>query len=253
MKNIKILLGTPTFEGKEYCLDFWIKTIKEIKKTYPCDIILVDNSKGNYYKNILEKKYKIKTLKSKQYKGEPLKTLKESREKFFNYAIKNNYDFVFSIEQDIFPPKDIIKKLLKIRKGIKEKEAIIGAPYIISRISYETIPYLTKDQLSNVAIERIYSKKIKRRIQKNLTMKEIKRKRKIFQVYACGFGCTLIDVSILKKIKLKYTEKATRPDDAFFYLDCFKQKIKSYVDPTLAEKIIHIPGNAKNIKHWSND
>ncbi len=253
MKNPKILLGTPTFEGKEYCLDLWIKTIKEIKKTTSCDILLVDNSKGNYYKNLLEKKYKIKTLKSKQYKEKPLKTLKESREKLFDYAIKNNYDYLFSIEQDIFPPKEILKYLLKIRKQIKDNEAIIATPYIIARISYETIPYLTKDQLSNIAIERIYSKKMKRKIQKNLTMKEIKRKKKIFKIYAGGFGCTLIDTSILKKIKLKYTEKATRPDDAFFYLDCFKQKINSYVDPKLAEKIIHIPGNAKNIKHWAND
>lgn len=249
----KVLLGTPTFDGKEYCLDFWIKRVKQIQKETPCDILLIDNSKTDYYYNLIKNKYKLNVIKSKHYKKQPLKSLGEARKKLYEYAIHKNYDYIFSLEQDIFPPIDILKRLIETRLKIKDKEAIVGTPYIIHIITEEKIPYITKDSLTNVAIERIYSKKMKRKIQNNLTKKEVKRRKKLLEVYACGFGCTLIDVSILKKIKVKYTEKRRRPDDAFFYLDLFNQKINSYVNPTLMDKIIHIPGNSKNIRNWMND
>ena len=252
-KRIKILLGAPTYEGKEYCLDYWVKIVKNIQKETPCDILLVDNSKTNYYFNLIKNKYKIKVLKSPNYKGQPLKSLAEARKKFYQYAIKNNYDYIFSLEQDIFPPKDILKYLLNIRKKIHNKEVIIGVPYIIKGITYENSPYLDKDNLTNTAIERIYSKKMKRKVQKNLTNKEMKKKKKLFRAYACGLGCTLLDTSIIKKFKIRYTEKQYRPDDAFLFLDCFNNNIPVYVDPNLSGKIIHIHGSNISLKSWGQE
>jgi len=160
----KILLGTPTYEGKEYCLDYWIKIVKEIQKTTPCDILLVDNSSTNYYAKIIKNKYGINVIKSKSYKNQPLKSLAEARKKFYKYAIKNKYDFIFSLEQDIFPPKDILIHLLKIREKIRDKEAIIGVPYIIKTITHEKRPFIDKGNLTNAAKERMYSKEMKRMI-----------------------------------------------------------------------------------------
>ena len=105
-RNIpKILLGTPTYDGKEYCLDYWVKIIKQIQKTTPCDLLLIDNSQTDYYSDIIKHKYKINVIKSKNYKNQPLKSLAEARKKFYKYAIKNKYNFIFSLEQDIFPQK----------------------------------------------------------------------------------------------------------------------------------------------------
>jgi GT2 family glycosyltransferase len=249
-KEPRILLGTPTFEGKEYCLDLWAKIVKEISQKTKSDILLVDNSKNDYYANLIRKKYKLKVIKSKHYEKMPLTSLGEARKKFYQYAIDNKYDFIFSLEQDIFPPKDIIQKLLSIRNNIKVKEAIIGVPYIIKKITFEKRPFLDKDSLTNTALERMYSKTLKRMIQKNLTNREMKRRKKIFRAYACGLGCTLIDVSIIKKFKVRYTEKRWRPDDAFLFLDCFNNKIPVYVDPSLLGKVIHIEGSNLSMKSW---
>lgn len=255
IRKYKILLGTPTYDGKEYCLDYWIKIIKEIQKTTPCDVLLVDNSKGNNYFNLI-KRHKLNVIKSPNYKN-PLKSLGEARKKLYEYAIKENYDFLFSLEQDIFPPKDIISNLLKIRGKINN-ESVIGVPYKIGNITWEKSPYLGKDELTNIATGRIYVKYLKRTIQKNLTKKQIKKKKKIMKVYACGFGCTLIDVSILKKIKVRYTEENPkfkgefkyRPDDGLFFVDLHNLRINTYADPNLIGKIIHIYGDCKKQTSW---
>ena len=54
--NPKVLVGCPTYEGKEYILDRYIERVKEF--TYDnYDILLVDNSKTNdYAKKIKAKK-----------------------------------------------------------------------------------------------------------------------------------------------------------------------------------------------------
>jgi len=247
-KRPKILLGTPTHEGKEYCLDYWVKVVKKIKKEFNCDIILIDNSKTDRYSREIKKRG-IKVIKSPKY-NLPLKSLGEARKKLYEYAIKNNYDFLFSLEQDIFPPIDIIKHLLKIRGKVNE-ESIIGVPYIIYKITYEERPYLTKDRLTNIAKGRMYNKKLRRKIQENLTEKELEKKEKLMKVFACGLGCTFLDVSILKKIKVRYSATNFKPDDAFLFTDCKKQKIPVYIDPKLLGKIIHIEGNSMNVLNWN--
>ena len=59
----KILLAAPTFEGKEYCLDFFVKRIREIQKITPCDVLFIDNSKTSRYADLVEKKYKKKEMR----------------------------------------------------------------------------------------------------------------------------------------------------------------------------------------------
>lgn len=248
-KEPRILLSCPTYDGKEYCLDYWIRVIKEIQKFSKCDILIIDNSKTDYYFNLI-KKYKVNIIRAKHYDKQPLRTLAESRKTQYEYAIKNKYDYLFSLEQDVFPPVDIIKYLLTIRNSLKDKEAVIGSPYVIANLTTEKRPFMQKDYLTNTAIDRIYSKKMKRMIQNNLTRKEMKKRAKVFKVYACGLGCTLIDVSILKKIEIKYTEKQFRPDDAFFFLDLASLHISTYVDPNLMDKVIHIHGSSKTIASW---
>lgn len=244
-----VLIGTPTFEGKEYCLDFWAQRIKQIKKTSKSDILIVDNSKGKRYFNLIKNKYGFEIIKTKNYKNEPLKSLAKARESLYEYAKENNYDFLFSIEQDIFPPKDIIKKLLAIRKKIN-MESVIGAPYRLRRITQEMPPYIEKEFLTSISDKRIYSRYMKRKVQSVLTEKSLGRKKKRFQVHACGFGCTLIDVSVLKKIDVQYSDKDQKPDDAFFFIDCEKLKIPVYTDPTLLDEIIHIPGSSLAQISW---
>ena len=242
MKNPKILLSCPTYDGKAYCLDYWAETVKKLQKITPCDVLLVDNSKGgNYAKKI--RRYGFKVIRSKHYE-KPIKSIGESKKKLNAYLIKNNYDFHFSLEQDLFPDSDMLKRLLKDFDKIKEDEAVIAAPYYYSPLKEpKEIPFRTLGYISCVAKGLVYSKRYKRRVQNIMLSKELEKKKGLIKVFAVGFGCCLIPVSLIKKIKVKYSENNFKPDDAFFYQDCERLGIPIYADIDLVKKLKHIPGS----------
>ena len=179
MKKEKILLGTPTYEGKAYCLEYWLQTVKQIQKYSKCDVLIVDNSKSSAYANKI-KKFGFNVIRSKHYDRRPLQSLTESQEKLFDYAIRNNYDYLFSLEQDVFASKDIIEKLLKLRKKISATEAVVGAPYFLNTITESKSPYIWLDQVTSVALKREYNSRMRRKIQINMTQKELRRRKKYF-------------------------------------------------------------------------
>jgi hypothetical protein len=242
MKKNKILLSCPTYDGKAYCLDYWAETIKKLQKVTPCDVLLVDNSKGEDYSKKI-RKYGFKVIKSKHYK-KTIKSIGEAKKKLNNYLIKNDYVFHFSLEQDIFPDRNLLEELLKDFNKIKEDEAIIAAPYYYGSINDpKKHPFRTLGYISCIAKGLIYSKRYKRKIQNTMLSKELKNKKGLIKIFAAGFGCCLIPVSIIKKIKVKYSENNFKPDDAFFYQDCEKLGIPVYADVDLIKKVKHIPGS----------
>ena len=44
---MKILIGTPIHECKDYCMERWLKNVSKME--YPADLLLVDNSPGLTY------------------------------------------------------------------------------------------------------------------------------------------------------------------------------------------------------------
>ena len=255
MRTPKILLACPTYDGKNYCLDYWAEKVKELQKVTPVDVLLVDNSKDENYSKKIEK-YGFKIIRSKHYK-KTIKSIGEAKKKLNEYLIKNNYDFHFSLEQDLFPDKDMLKRLLNDFKKIKEDEAVIGAPYYLTRISEsDKHPFRTLGYVSVAAEGLVYSKRYRRKIQKTLTSKDLEKKKGLIKVFALGFGCCLIPISITKKIKVKYSENNLKPDDTFFYQDLERLNIPVYADVDLIKKIKHIPGSnapdSNGLFSWSS-
>lgn len=242
MKDYKILLGCPTYDGKNYCLDYWAETVKELQKVTPCDVLLIDNSKGEDYAKKI-RRYGFKVIRSKHYKN-TIKSIGEAKKKLNNYLIKNNYDFHFSLEQDIFPDKDMLKKLLNDFKKIKCPESVVASPYYLTPINNpKEPPFITLGFVSVLAKDLFYSKRYKRKVQNVMLSNNLEKKKGLIKVFAIGFGCCLIPVSILKNIKVKYSESGFKPDDTFFYQDCERLGIPVYADVDLIKKLRHIPGS----------
>lgn len=242
VKKYKILLGCPTYNGKAYCLDYWAETVKKLQRVTPCDVLLIDNSDRSSYSNKI-RSYGFRVIRSKRYK-KPIKSLGEAKKKLNEYLIENNYDFHFSLEQDIFPDSDVLKRLLNDFEKIGENETVIAAPYLYDSINEAKGPsYRILDYKTCIAKGLIYSRRYKRKIQDIMLAKELERKKGLIRVFAAGFGCCLIPVSILKKIKVKYSENNYKPDDAFFYQDCERLGIPVYADVELIKKIKHISGS----------
>ena len=111
---IKVLVGCPTSEHKEYCLGEYIKGIRAL--TYPyVDILLVENSKDNVYFEKLSKLFP--TIKGPWNDGARQRIV-DSRNILRKKVLNGDYDYFFSLEQDIVPPKDAIERLLSHGKKI---------------------------------------------------------------------------------------------------------------------------------------
>lgn len=243
----RVLVGAPVYSGKDYMIDYWIKNVKNL--TYPNHkIIVVDNSKkSSCFFNIF-KKHKIEVLSSRHFSN-PLKRLKIARQKLYDYAIENDYDYLLSLEQDIISSENIIEKL------IRHKKLIVGAPYPISTFTNfqrRRIDYVISASKINKKIGKIAGIDI----NEWYISSELKNK-KLLKVKSCSFGCTLISVSVLKKIKARNNQKIHRADDSYFFQDCYNKKISVYLDCSLLWKIDHIKnlvgelliGGALNDKH----
>jgi len=209
----KILVGCPTSFHKEYCLKQYAKAIKQL--TYPNhDILLVDNSPDDsYIKKI--KTYNLPAIKGPHFQG-ALDRIVTSRNILKEKALKD-YDYLFSLEQDVIPPRDILERFLKHKKPL-----ITGIYFnhnIMPDSSRKLIPlaYRLTDE-------------------KTLEMQPLNEieygSNQLIPVISAGLGCLLIHKSILEKVKFRH-ENGPAFDDRFFFIDCYKQKIQPYADTSL--------------------
>ena len=224
----KVLVGCPTAWMKEYCLDDYAQIVKSL--TYPnYDILVVDNSPNNGYYNKIKNKG-LPIIKDKYFEGAKDRII-HSRNILRDYILENNYDYFFSLEQDVVPPKDVIERLLKHNKNI-----ISGVYFNFKIINNERKPTPMlwgkideKGNLQYLEEEKIFSPQL-------------------LKIAACGLGCVLIHRNILEKIKFRY-EKESGFDDVWFSKDARDNNLEIYADTSI--RCLHITlreGKWKDIK-----
>lgn len=203
--NPKILVGCPTYDGKGYCLEKYLKAIKSL--TYlNYDILLIDNSKTNdYFEKIKKENFPI--IKD-QPKEQPHDSIVKSRNILRKKFLEGDYDYFLSLEQDVIPKKDIIEKLLA-----HNKKVISGVYYTIYR--FHGIPKLRPliwadvenqpDKMRFMNSECIKAKDLQEPVLKKIKM--------------CGLGCVLIHKSILEKIDFRVPKDYSTYDDFAFCND----------------------------------
>ena len=236
----KILVGCPTYELFEYCLDKYSKAINSL--TYSnYDILLVDNSKeDNYLKKI---KSLNLTVKKCPYSNLARARIVASMNILRDYVLKNNYDYLLSLEQDIIPPKDVIQQLLKHNKKI------ISGVYFVYQNQYSTeqqkylipVAWVTDEEFSignldGVSVRLMHPKETE--------------ENKVIKVVSCGTGCLLIHRDILEKIKFRYDEFFPYFHDNWFCRDAFYQGFDVWMDTSIKCKhlINNKPFSWANIK-----
>ena len=119
--KMKVLIGTPTHEIKDYAMTRWLENVSKLK--YPADLLLVDNSPGTDYVQKVRsycnkyglKNYQIKHLDINQEQGAD-ERIGRSREIIRQYILSHNYDAWFSWECDQIIPTNALDKLIAIMK-----------------------------------------------------------------------------------------------------------------------------------------
>ncbi|MAG77794.1 hypothetical protein CL616_00340 [archaeon] len=212
----KILVGCPTCDLYEYCLDEYLQTVRNL--TYPnYDLLIIDNSKNpDYHK-------KIKQAIKDDFIEPAVKRIVNSRNKLRKYALENNYDYFLSLEQDVIPPKDIIEQLLK-----HNKKAISAV--VFNKFNNNLLPMIWKENEKKLKFYQI---------------EELEPPR-LEKIRTSSLSCILIHKNILKKIEFRYEKDKNCFDDMFFCNDLKKEGFSLYVDTSI--KCKHLIKN----KTWKN-
>ena len=118
-RGIKILIGTPVHESKNYGMERWLNSVSKLD--YPFDLLLVDNSDNPEYAKQLHKYCKkiglnnYHLIRANVARGSPLdERLSVCREIIRQEVLKGNYDYWCSLECDVIVPPDSLTKLIDL-------------------------------------------------------------------------------------------------------------------------------------------
>ncbi|MFH0752658.1 MAG: glycosyltransferase, partial [archaeon] len=198
--NPKVLVGCPISDYHEYCTEEFIESINNL--TYDnYDVLLIDNSKEDRFYNSI--KDKVKVIRS-EYSPNVYERLINNRNLLRQKVLNGGYDYFFSLEQDVIPPKNVIERLLKYNKKI-----ITGIYFL---------PKLKGDESKLVAV--IWALHPSDPTKKVDIREDIVLGKHLLKIDVCGLGCVLIHRSVLEKIKFRYNlNEGDGVDDVFFCKD----------------------------------
>jgi hypothetical protein len=230
----KILVASPTASAKNYCFKEWLDNVMQF--TYPnYEVRLFDNTDdggkftqymNDYYKENYgdnDKFMAINTLSLHKIKSDSvIEKMSYSHNDCRDYCLENGYDYLFHLESDLFPQKNIIEELYL---GIKP---VIGALYYVDNGSFRK-PMIQRS--INVGEDRMILHIISQQFLagEDLCFCDGNTKR----VAHIGLGCVLISKFVLQKIKFRFVKGMNSHPDSYFAEDCMKQNIPIFIDTSL--------------------
>lgn len=210
----KVLMFTVTYEGKDYCFEEFLENAKQIN--YPnVRHVWFDNSKGDGYFN------KLKGLGLEVYKVErgnnSREALARGQEMARRIAKDEGYDYLFSLESDLFPPKDIIQGLMMWGKDV------CTGLYMLGNDNPEiTAPCIT---LPTTAVTGTGGTRL---LKADEYLDYMNKGLK--QVAAGGMGVCLMHKNAFTKSSFYYIPGLMGHSDVFFFNDMKRLNIEVYVD-----------------------
>ena len=219
-----VLIGITAYDGKKYCIDEFIKALKELDKPINTDILFVDNSKTDEYADYIRSKG-FNVIRSRKLINS-YETLKEAYNALRAYFLERDYTHLFSLEQDIIAPKQALTKLLEANKEIVSGLYYLGEKPCVMVGKSVKVPLGREREFR---FEKSYFKY-------DFIDKEKLETDKLLEVYCAGLGCMLIKRNVLEKIRFRiYNNECYRKvhNDMPFARDCRTRGFKIFLDSTI--------------------
>ena len=216
----KVLIFTITYSGKDYCLDEFIENTQKFSYDNKEHIFIDNSDDGGKYAE--ELKQKLEPLGIKVYHVERGNTSREALARSQNFARKiflnGNWDYLMSLESDIFPKYNVIEALL-----LHGLDVVTGLYMIGFKEKGTRWPCITK-----------YAKNPKtgtygsRLLRKEEFMDYINKGLK--DVAAGGMGCCLMYRSVVEKVPFTYIPGLRPHSDVFWFNDVRRLGVPVFVD-----------------------
>lgn len=209
-----MLVGTPTFDFHSYCLDDYERVLKSL--SYPnYDVLLVDNSEEEGYCKELVRRG-LPAVRMPYYDKSRMR-LAEGHNILRQKVLDGGYDYLFLLDSDIIPPKDVIERLLYHGKKV------------VSGLYYQ--PMTIDKKKMYVPVIRVEIKGTKE--QWALPSKDLLEPGKLVRIVASGTGCLLVHRDVLEKFKFWYDPKGKGTDDIFFFKSLFDADVECFCDTSI--------------------
>jgi cellulose synthase/poly-beta-1,6-N-acetylglucosamine synthase-like glycosyltransferase len=223
----KILIVTPTADHKDYCLKDWAESIRNLSYDN-LDMLVIDNSKDKNHINEFSKyKFRPKTFIThieRTEKHSDIRHLMKDCNNFGNaFAIKNGYDYILSIESDVFAPcKNAVQILLS------HKKEVVGFDYFIAQYHKSTPVVFTRISESSY-----FTNDVQGTLKSGFLLHDGKLKR----VPNLGLGFILIRRSVFIETPFRIDDSEWRIScnnfahaDTFFHIDLQKKGVPTWCD-----------------------
>jgi hypothetical protein len=221
----KVLLASPINIVKEYCLYDWLEMLRAL--TYKnLDIFLIDNSPSPEFAKKINKlgfNCAWENPRTREIRYVMCASNERTRVKF----LAGDYTHFFSLECDIFPPKDIIEKLLA------HDLDVVGTTFFTYQ-GYESRLQLRTNYLflqDNTTHTRKYKVRYLSWGEAQLFMDG-----KVKYMYENGMGCKLLKRWVMEKIVFRIDPLDTGFADSFFSQDLWRNQIDNMVDTSIIPK-----------------
>lgn len=211
----RVLLTCPVSKHKDYILFAWIKYIKTLTyKNY--DILLVDNSDEPFTSmKIQAERINCIHVDKGHLKIREVMAICNNISK--TWALQNGYDYIFHLECDIFPPRDVIQRLLA------HQLPVVSGLYMISRF---------QDMQPMIQVYE-YHGELNESHAWDLTEGFLKTTGGLVQVANAGLGCTLIHKTVLEKLNFHVNMEEEGHADSFMGRDLYNMRVPVYVDTSI--------------------
>jgi hypothetical protein len=203
---------TPIYADKDYCLqEFLDNTSKFTYKNKKHIIIDNSNDNGVYYNKlkVICEPYSIEVYHVERGNNsrEALSRAQNLARKIF---LEGDYDFLFSLESDIFPKPNVLDALVSHNLDIITGLYFLGSEEEGTRIPCITV--LRKNPKTNTMGSRL------------LTWEEVPEYigKGVKEVMAGGMGCCLMYRKVIEKIKFTYIPGMKGHSDVYFFNDAWR-------------------------------
>jgi len=226
MHKNKVLIAVTAYDKKKYIIDRFLDSLQQIyyntiNSNTSVDILIVDSSKTQEYADYI--RYKGFNVESIEPSEDDKETLRDAYNHAREVFLEKDYDYFFSLEQDIIPDPDILNKLLKHKKNICSGLYYLGDKPCCMVGKVKEVP---PGREREFRFETHYFK------YDYIDQAELD-KGKLIKVFAAGLGCMLIKRKILEKIKFRLIPDGNSHNDMKFSMDCRSMKFDIWLDPIL--------------------
>ena len=183
----KLVIGIPTYEAHQYCLDKLLSALKLVMYD-DVTIVFADNSGTDAYATELRKKGFL-VLHEPPINGDSCAQAVQCRNIIINYFLKHDFDALLLLSSDVMPPPLTLKYLLEdeaaVAVGVYLNDQHIQGERVLAPML--RIPTVIEDHNVPVPINKVLG-------------------QSVFPISVSGFGCVLFHRKVLEKVKLVYAQ-----------------------------------------------